>query len=497
MAAETAEKTRGSTDDFRPTPLPMPRGSSDSSSDGGNEDASTQPVITDHSDPPHSWLSPKLALPIALIVGGAIIGGGTYGVVAYVQNLVENATVDGDEAKWLQAARTQAYDACYLGCNDCNDPEYAWKACQTTAKAVVKGINCDANKMWNWAAADRYPRPCLKAVGVILMGDALERLKADYRKRFAIITVTVLGGLAVGVLVYFLIRKFTKTKSQFTAAQQHSPISSAPPSWSITRPATWKTKPSKKEKVHKEKSSSDHYHGGGGSTIPTAYTDSYTPASMPLAGHSSRSSSRSSRSSSRPRSPSPVSPVAERASLSRRSSSSSSNASSRGGSSSPRVSTVVTGLVALSPTVSAYACTGRDAAWTQHFVSTNGTISGAVHGWFSECRDKKTCRDSCSNSCTTNSSGVRKCSKKCTQHCTTDTVTDRIPKSYVDAVMPKVQHCGFKLVDAVPHAVGTRVANAAIEKNLWVRISVSGYNVTKSGETDEGVVCLHGLGGKS
>lgn len=63
-------------------------------------------------------------------------------------------------------------------------------------------------------------------------------------------------------------------------------------------------------------------------------------------------------------------------------------------------------------------------------------------------------------------------------------------------VMPKVQACGFEAVDALGRGVdvGTRVANSGLEKKHWVRILVSGLNVTSATETDRSVRCLHAIG---
>ncbi|KAK0707891.1 hypothetical protein B0H67DRAFT_556492 [Lasiosphaeris hirsuta] len=159
-----------------------------------------------------------------------------------------------------------------------------------------------------------------------------------------------------------------------------------------------------------------------------------------------------------------------------------------------KVAAVVLGL--FSSRGAAYACVGHDAAWSQFFSSPNGAITGVVHGWFSECKDRQDCVRKCRNSCTTSSSGTKTCSDKCTNDCHTVTYTTRTPKSYVDDVLPKVRACGFKTVDALGGSVvTTRVANANIERNLWVRVSVNGLNVTKSTETDASVRCLHDMAG--
>jgi len=362
--------------------------------------------------PEHSLLS-RLALPLALIVGAGIMGGATYAVVARVQNLIANAAVDGDLASWKRKARVDVYDACYLGCTSCNDPEFAFKACKTTAQAIVKGINCDGNQMWNWAAEDRYPDKCLTAVAGILMGDALERLKQSYRSQLGLIALTLIGGLIAGVLAYKLIRMATMSKAERHAARSHR-------TWSLFKPKTW---------------------GKSSSSSPT-----WNSPSKPK----------------------------------------------RGGN--KKLLAAFLGLFG-ARSAHAYACTGREAGWNQHFASPNGTISGVVHSWFSECRDRQDCHKTCKNTCTTSSSGVRTCSDKCTNDCKTVTISERVPKDFVDHVLPKVRACGFQVRDAPDgKTVATRVGNAGIEKNYWVRILVSGLNVTKPTETDEMVMCLHRIG---
>ena len=66
----------------------------------------------------------------------------------------------------------------------------------------------------------------------------------------------------------------------------------------------------------------------------------------------------------------------------------------------------------------------------------------------------------------------------------------------MDRVMPKVQACGFKAVDVLRSGidVGTRVANSGLEKKHWVRISVSGLDVTSEAETDRSVIYLQAVG---
>jgi hypothetical protein len=90
---------------------------------------------------------------------------------------------------------------------------------------------------------------------------------------------------------------------------------------------------------------------------------------------------------------------------------------------------------------------------------------------------------------------VRTCSDKCTNDCKTVVVVGRRPKVFVERMMPKVRACGFEMRDAPDgKQLATRVGNAGIEKNYWVRISVNGLNVMKPTQTDTMVMCLHGIG---
>jgi hypothetical protein len=383
-------------------------------------------------------------------VGGVITGGTTYALVARVQNLIANASVDGDKSRWLQTARTNAYDACYHGCNDCSDPSFAYSACQLTAQAKVKGVICAGEEMWNWAAADRYPEACLMAVAQLLMGEELERVKQSYRNQLAIIVLTVLGGVVGGVITYLVWRRLTTSKAQREAAKAEK--SNQKKWWSIRRPTTWR-----KEKQH-------HHH----------QQQQQRAADNDQRPHSRRSSS--------------------------------SNSSRRGSQARTSLSSLATAasltILSTSPSgASAYPCTGREPAWNQFFISPNGTISGVLHGWLGDCYDRRDCDQRCSTSCS-GSGSSRSCSKKCsTSDCHTVVTVTRTPKEYVDAIVPRVRACGFTMVDALAGSgssvvtVAERVGNPRLERDWWVRVSVNGLNVTRRDQTDDMVLCLHGIGG--
>jgi hypothetical protein len=142
------------------------------------------------------------------------------------------------------------------------------------------------------------------------------------------------------------------------------------------------------------------------------------------------------------------------------------------------------GLAIFAGKADAYSCTGYDTKIDKYFVNANKTIFGLVHGYLSDCYTY-TC--DCYTSCT---GGTM---PSCSTSCSTCVGVDTHTSSYVNRVLPKVESCGFQVVDAVEGDVNMRVASALIEKNWWVKISVNTYNLTD--ETDQSILCLHAIGG--
>ncbi|KAK4443267.1 hypothetical protein QBC34DRAFT_443507 [Podospora aff. communis PSN243] len=111
---------------------------------------------------------------------------------------------------------------------------------------------------------------------------------------------------------------------------------------------------------------------------------------------------------------------------------------------------------------------------TVYFSNANNTVSGSVTGrWayhFLECRVKGGC-----------------------------SWISNPPARYVEEMLPRVAKCGSR-VSVKPRGPDfsfptKRVAHPGIEKQWRVTIKVSGYNVTRSNETDPEVLCLYNLGG--
>lgn len=388
---------------------------------------------------------PKLAIPLAVLVGSGITAGTTYALVARVQHLIATAAVSSDQTVWMAEARAKAYEPCYLGCSDCGDPSYAFNGCLKTSTAGVAGVLCDGNLMWNWRDSDRYPPECLRALGQQYQADALNSLKQSYRNQLAIITLTVLGGVAGGFLVWWAWRRWMRNRARKHAVEDAPP---PPQSWrSWPRPVTM---PTWRRRAPAERAVPEEEEEGGAE--PSSTTETTTPAPTEKTRRT-------------------------------------------GGGKFSRLKLLFTGGLALSGAgkASAYACTGYDPVYDQYFVNANRTIFGVVHGWFSNCWDERVCVQSCSTRCSSTSSGGQSCSTTCTPNCWYVTHSNRAPIQYVNDVLPKVTKCGFQLANSVPGTAGVRVANADIERTWWVKISVNGYNITDPSVTDEMVFCLHDI----
>jgi hypothetical protein len=182
---------------------------------------------------------PNLRLPAALLVGACITAGTTFALVKHVQHLIANAAVNADPETWLQKARTDGYEACYNGCNDCHDINWSYNACQLTVQAQAEGVNCSGLLMWNWV--DRYPTVCLQALGVIYKAQALKDLKQSYRNQLSIIILTVLAGVLGAWIVYRKIwPRFLPIKSPASWP--------APPSYYQSTAARPRSKPKSKRR---------------------------------------------------------------------------------------------------------------------------------------------------------------------------------------------------------------------------------------------------------
>ena len=316
--------------------------------------------------PVYRWLPSAAKYGAAFLVGGGIIAGTTYALVRYVQHAIATAQVSSDPQVWVNAAKTRAYDPCYNGCDDCDDVNFAYKACAKTASVTVPGIICNANSMWNWA--ERYPQECLQAVGEIYRAEALGHAMQHARNRLALVILTVAAGLVGGIVTYVLI------------------------GWAASR---WERR---------------------------------SPGKVVMFG-------------------------------------------------------AMLGLGVGS--TSGYPCTGYGKDDAQYFINANQTLYGTVHGWVSDCYDYSY---ACGQSCTGPSSigGTT-----CTPTYCTGTSFDEPPSYYVGAAMGRVQNCGFEPISTLPGNTSIRIANALIERNLWVKVSVNQLNLTQV--TDPSIVCLHEL----
>lgn len=138
--------------------------------------------------------------------------------------------------------------------------------------------------------------------------------------------------------------------------------------------------------------------------------------------------------------------------------------------------------------VQGYACTGYDPSANQYFQLAERNVTGLIHGWFSDCYDYSYL---CGQSCTTTTSSTGSSSTSCSPRYCFATASDQTPQYYVAQMASLVEGCGFNLVATANLSPPQRVANALLERNHRVKISVNQFNT--SGTTDSAVACLHNL----
>ncbi|RDL42337.1 uncharacterized protein BP5553_02316 [Venustampulla echinocandica] len=155
---------------------------------------------------------PFLSLCFSIIAGisvGTIVGI-FWGL--FVSQLVSTAHSFHSPNHWIDLARTQAYQLCYDGCGDsCLYPSIIADACYTTTKVDLSSSNiiCDASKIWFWA--ERYPIPCLEAVGEIYKADALWWKKFWLRALYIFVPVFgLLASLATFLAIEWVVRSWER-----------------------------------------------------------------------------------------------------------------------------------------------------------------------------------------------------------------------------------------------------------------------------------------------
>jgi len=144
------------------------------------------------------------------------------------------------------------------------------------------------------------------------------------------------------------------------------------------------------------------------------------------------------------------------------------------------------GVLGLGKGARAEPCTERTRAWpgpqTVFFANANNSITASVHGYISDCKDPQ-------KDCFQTQLGE--------QDCGPFTPAYSRPQYFVENAVPMVRSCGFHTVGASSDGFQRptkRVAHPGIERNWWVTIKVSGYNVTRKDETDPEVLCLYNIG---
>ena len=401
------------------------------------------PTRASHKQPPRrsrirscfESLLPKLRLPVAVLTGAIITAFTTFALVRHVQHEIANAKVSSDPRKWMQIARTEAYDACYYGCNDCRHTDWAYNACKMTARANVTGVICDGNLMWNWAA--RYPTECLEAVGELYKAEALRKLKQTYRNQLALIILTVLAGI-IGAVITCKIWSCTAARCQ---ARPRSRPSSGPSTYQAAD-----NEPSPPPKFPPRMRGGAGRSAGRITLITTAFASIVSRSrAYPCTGHG---------------------PIADQYFIN-------ANKTLYG---------VVHGWLS---DCYDYTCGCTTFCWGMGGDSWGmGGDSWGMGGdsWGMDCDSWGMDGDSWGM-------GGDSCGRSCSTTCRTCTASNAAPIEYVNAILGHVKACGFELMDVVDGDVNMRVANPLIEKKWWVKISVNKFNLTDV--TDPSIFCLH------
>ncbi|OBT80216.1 hypothetical protein VF21_00691 [Pseudogymnoascus sp. 05NY08] len=263
-----------------------------------------------------------LSILLAILVGCAITGGSTYALARHVQHSTtnsRNATDSGDYKHWMHIARTKVYDACYYGCTNCDNPNYAYDACAKTTEVNITGIICDGNVMWNWK--DRYPIPCLEAMGEICKKDMFNSARRNHLNFWGFIVLTVLAGIIGGAFAYGIFWCWVFQHRKHRAAKAHQRSTAWPQPTSPLPSTMWE------------------------SGIEKTSTPSKTGGAPPLPKASRKTARRS----------------LSWGQLS------------------------LAALATLPGRTAAYPCTGYDDVANQYFADANWTAFGVVSGWMSNC----------------------------------------------------------------------------------------------------------------
>ncbi|KAF8860086.1 hypothetical protein BDZ45DRAFT_328116 [Acephala macrosclerotiorum] len=154
----------------------------------------------------------------------------------------------------------------------------------------------------------------------------------------------------------------------------------------------------------------------------------------------------------------------------------------------PLLAVAVVSILALSSTASAFPCINHYPAYDRPFSNVDNTLYGTIHGWLSSCHWEEY---ECGETCTTSSNDGR---KSCSPKWCAEERAHAGPIELVNGASKYVERCGFRMVDWVPGVVGMRVPNPAIEKKLWVRVSVSRFNGSEGLEAMVG--CLYDIVGR-
>ncbi|GAW14366.1 hypothetical protein ANO14919_037680 [Xylariales sp. No.14919] len=160
-------------------------------------------------------------------------------------------------------------------------------------------------------------------------------------------------------------------------------------------------------------------------------------------------------------------------------------------------------LTMLSGRASARMCIKHGGIANELLKNGNESIWVHVHSAFGECYDRRECHRywDCGDSSCEGSPSLKcdpctdaSCRPPSAELCFNHTHVPRAAQEFVNEILPEMMHCGFRLQEDFEPFPRVRLANPGFEMNWFVRVEVSGFNVTNPWELDEEIICLHSIG---
>lgn len=168
-----------------------------------------------------SFRTPRTYNPRLIIsstIGVLVFAGTLTGMIILTSRFISSLRVSSSRAYWSNLARTDVYELCYDGCDDCLDVSTIYNACKLTASvqsSVPDDVTCNALDIWYWDDEARFPSECLDAVGIKLKEDALKRKRFWWKALYLLCPIVAIGlGWVVYSVLFWWLQRFESLDSR-------------------------------------------------------------------------------------------------------------------------------------------------------------------------------------------------------------------------------------------------------------------------------------------